>query len=135
MTIGEVARSVGIGVETIRFYERKGLIDEPQRRASGYRQYEPDAVRRLRFIRRAKELGFSLSEVRGLLELRSGTDTHCEDVREQLEAKVIDIRERIADLRHMERALGEFARTCATADPQGDCPILDALERTEKAAE
>ena len=131
MTIGELARSVGIGVETIRFYERKGLIQEPPRRLSGYRQYEAGAVRRLRFIRRAKELGFTLAEIKGLLDLRAGTEVHCEDVRRELEAKVADIENRIADLRHMKRALKDFSRTCDSSDPQGECPILVALERTD----
>ena len=88
MRIGEIAQSVGIGVETIRFYERKGLIREPPRRSSGYRQYEAGAVRRLRFIRRAKELGFTLAEIKGLLELRAGPGTHCEDIRIELDAKM-----------------------------------------------
>ena len=130
MTIGEVARRVGIGVETIRFYERKGLILEPARRSSGYRQYEIGAVKRLRFIRRAKDLGFTLSEIKGLLDLRAGPDTHCEDIRLELEAKLEDIESRIADLRHMKRAIKEFSQTCESSDPRGECPILVALERT-----
>lgn len=134
MTIGEVARSVGIGVETIRFYERKGLIHEPPRRTSGYRQYEAGAVRRLRFIRRAKELGFTLAEIKGLLDLRAGPETHCEDIRLELEAKVVDIEKRIADLHHMKRALRDFSRTCESSDPLGECPILIALERTDSEA-
>lgn len=130
MTIGEVARSVGIGVETIRFYERKGLIHEPPRRASGYRQYETGAVKRLKFIRRAKDLGFTLAEIKGLLDLRSGPDTQCEDIRLELEAKLEDIEQRIADLRHMKRAIKDFWQTCESSDPRGECPILMALERT-----
>ena len=135
MRIGEVARSVGIGVETIRFYERKGLIHEPPRRSSGYRQYAAGAVRRLRFIRRAKELGFTLAEIKGLLELRAEREAHCADVRLELEAKVVDMEKRIADLHHMKRALREFSRTCESSDPQEECPILSALERTECEAE
>ena len=131
MRIGELARSVGVGVETIRFYERKGLIHEPPRRSSGYRQYEAGAVRRLRFIRRAKELGFTLAEIKGLLDLRAGREIHCEDVRRELEAKVEDIETRIADLRHMKRALMNFSQTCESSDPKGECPILTALERTD----
>ena len=130
MTIGEVASSVGVGVETIRFYERKGLVREPPRRPSGYRQYEPSVIRRLEFIRRAKDLGFTLSEVKGLLDLRAGSDTHCEDVRAQLRAKMGDVRQRIKDLQHMQRALNDVSRTCESSDPLGECPILDALERT-----
>ena len=131
MTIGEVARSVGIGVETVRFYERKGLIREPPRRSSGYRQYEAGAIKRLRFIRRAKELGFTLAEIKGLLDLRAGPDTHCEDIRFELEAKMADLDNRISDLRHMKRALRDFSRTCESSDPQGECPILISLEKTD----
>ncbi len=130
MTIGQVARAAGVGVETIRFYERRGLLDEPPRRASGYRQYSDGAVRQLRFIRRAKELGFSLREIAELLELRAETPTQCEDVRRRLEAKITDIENRIADLHHIKRALAELAATCAAQDPIGACPILEALEKT-----
>lgn len=132
MTIGQVAQRVGVGVERIRFYERRGLIDEPPRRPSGYRQYPAGAVRRLRFIRRAKDLGFSLREIVELLELRSDAGTHCEDVRSQLEAKIEDVERRIDDLRHVRRALVELASDCELQNPRGECPILDALEKTEK---
>lgn len=134
LTIGEVAREAGVGVETIRFYERRGLIDEPPRRASGYRQYDHSAIQRLRFIRRAKQLGFSLKEIADLLSLQSSRDTHCEDVLRQLEGKEADIERRVADLRHMQRALRDLARACKSQDPLGDCPILEALERTEEEA-
>jgi Hg(II)-responsive transcriptional regulator len=134
MTIGELARSVGVGVETIRFYERKGMIEEPPRRPSGYRQYDPEVIRRLRFIRRTKELGFSLAEIRELLELRAGSHTACEDIRDQLEEKIVDVQSKIADLQHMRRALKEFSQTCEAQDPHGECPILAALEHTAEGS-
>lgn len=130
MTIGQVAQRAGIGVETIRFYERRGLIGDPPRRPSGYRQYTMDAVRQLRFIRRAKELGFSLREIADLLDLRTDGSTHCEDVRRQLEAKIADVEKKIADLRHIREALDDLASACAGGDPRGACPILDALDKT-----
>ena len=130
MTIGELARKVGVGVETIRFYQRKGLLDEPLSRPSGYRQFGLEMARRLRFIRRTKELGFSLAEIRELLELRAGPRAACEGVRDQLEAKIVDIQSKILDLQHMKRALREFSRTCEAQDPLGECPILEALEHT-----
>lgn len=130
MTIGQVARDAGVGVETIRFYERRGLMDEPPRRSSGYRQYPPEAVRQLRFIRRAKELGFSLREIADLLDLRADGEAQCEEVRHQLEAKAADVRRRIADLHHIQEALSHLAATCAAQDPLGACPILEALDRT-----
>ncbi len=81
MTIGQVAKQTGVGIETIRFYERRGLIDEPPRRDSGYRQYSEDVIARLEFIKRAKELGFSLKEINELFSLRVDHDTSCGDVR------------------------------------------------------
>src|SRR5262245_11414989 len=97
LTIGEVARRAGVGVETVRFYEREGRLDEPARRASGYRQYGEDAVARLRFIRRAKELGFSLKEIAELLALRADPATTRADVRRRAETKVADIEAKVRD--------------------------------------
>ena len=91
LTIGKVARLASVGVETVRFYEREGLLDKPPRRRSGYRQYSKDTVSRLRFIRRAKELGFTLKEIRELLTLRIETESTCEDVRIKAEAKINDV--------------------------------------------
>lgn len=133
MSIGQVAQRAGVGVETIRFYERRGLIDEPPRRASGYRQYAETAVARLRFIRRAKELGFSLREIGDLLDLRASSREQCGDVRRQLREKIDDVERRIADLEHMRRALREFATSCEEHAPAEDCPFLEALGRTGTA--
>src|SRR6266852_273541 len=88
LTIGQVARQAGVGVETVRFYERQGLLEEPSRRESGYRQYPEDVVARLRFIRRAKELGFSLKEIAELIALRLDPATMCSDIKERAEAKI-----------------------------------------------
>src|SRR5688572_6021621 len=93
-TIGELARQAGVGIETVRFYERQGLLEEPKRRASGYRQYDVEAVAVLRFIRRAKELGFTLREIKALLALRLDDSASRADVREQAKAKVADIEAR-----------------------------------------
>ena len=87
LTIGQLARNGGVGVETVRFYERKGLLAEPDRRPSGYRQYDEDVVDRLRFIRRAKELGFTLNEIKELLSLRIDPTTTCADVKSRAEEK------------------------------------------------
>ena len=129
MTIGELARSVGVGVETIRFYERRGLILDPPRRSSGYREYPPETVGRILFIRRAKELGFSLKEINELLTLRAESGDQCAEVLVRTEAKIADISERIASLERMKRALEQLASTCSDRGTVGDCPILDALER------
>src|SRR5881394_2167200 len=95
LSIGQVARRAGVGVETVRFYEREGLLEEPARKASGYRQYTGDVVARLRFIKRAKDLGFTLREIAELLALRSDPDNPCAEVRQRAQAKVADIDARI----------------------------------------
>jgi len=96
LTVGQVAKQAGVGVETIRFYERRGLIAEPKRRASGYRQYRLDTVRRIRFIRRARELGFTLEEISDLLSLREDPNGTSVDVRERAREKITDIEDKIA---------------------------------------
>lgn len=131
LTIGQLARHAGVGVETIRFYEREGLIAEPERRASGYRQYSKDAVRRVQFIRRAKDLGFTLKEIQELLELRVDPDCGCADVREQARAKVRDIEQRIASLEGMKAALERLAKKCRGRGPTSECPILEELDRED----
>ncbi len=128
LTIGQLARRAGVGVETVRFYEREGLLDEPARRESGYRQYEADVVTRLRFIRRAKELGFSLKEVKQLLALRLDANTTSADVRRAAEAKIADIEARIRSLEEMKRALLKLTNACSGRGEAGECPILHALE-------
>src|SRR5262245_27329984 len=128
LTIGDVARRAGVGVETVRFYERQGLLAEPQRRASGYRQYDEEALAALRFIRRAKELGFTLKEVKGLLELRLDATASRTEVRSQAKAKVADIEARIADLQRMRDVLQGLVRKCHGDGATTGCPILGALE-------
>lgn len=128
LSIGQLAKQAGVGVETVRFYEREGLLAEPERRQSGYRQYQIDTVQRLLFIRRAKELGFTLKEIRELLSLRVDEDKTCADVRQQAEAKIADIENRIRSLQRMKRALVKVTRTCSSSGPTSECPILDALD-------
>jgi len=128
LTIGKLARRAGVGVETVRFYERKGLIPEPPRRPSGYRQYPLVAVRRIQFIRRAKELGFTLTEVGELLSLRVDPRTTCADVRGRAEAKVADIDDKILALLYMKSALVRLTEACTGSGPTSECPILEALD-------
>jgi MerR family transcriptional regulator, copper efflux regulator len=128
LTIGRVASDAGVGVETVRFYERQGLIPEPARRASGYRQYGEDTVARLRFIRRAKELGFTLKEIKSLLSLRLDPASTTADVKRQAEEKIADIEAKIRSLQRMKRALGKLTAACHGHGPISDCPILDALD-------
>ena len=131
LTIGEVAKRSGIGLETVRFYERKGLIEEPPRTDSGYRQYPEDVVARLRFIRRAKELGFSLKEISELFSLRVDPDTTCADVKRRADLKILDIEQRLSTLQEMKRALNKLAASCTGSGPTSQCPILEALDASE----
>ena len=129
LSTGQLAREAGVGVETIRFYERKGLIEEPPRHPlSGYRAYPLEVVRRLRFIRRAKELGFTLREIRELLDLAASPETTCAEVRASAEAKLEHVRRKIEDLQRIERVLAELAVSCKGTGPVQDCPILAALD-------
>jgi len=129
LTIGKLAREVGVGVETVRFYEREGLLSEPPRGESGYRHYAPETVTRLQFIRHAKELGFSLAEIRELLSLRASPEASCDDVRRQILAKITAVQEKRRSLARLERALEALAETCVAEAPSSECPILEALER------
>jgi MerR family copper efflux transcriptional regulator len=130
MTIGQLARQTGVGIETVRFYEREGLLEAPARRESGYRQFTEDVITRLRFIRRAKDLGFSLKEIKELLYLKREEGTTCAEVKERVEAKIADIDAKIASLRQMKAALVKVTKQCTGRGPTSACPILEALEGT-----
>lgn len=132
LTIGQVAKRAGIGVETVRFYEREGLLEEPERRASGYRQFDEGIVARLRFIRRAKELGFTLKEIKELLSLKLDPQTTCADVKGRAEAKITDIEGKIDSLKRMKRSLVKLTKACSGQGEMSDCPILDALDGEEE---
>ncbi|MBZ0272520.1 heavy metal-responsive transcriptional regulator [bacterium] len=129
LTIGQVAKAAGISADTVRFYERKGLVAAPRRKPSGYRQYSPDAVRRLRFIAHAKELGFTLKEIDELLALRVDPDATCADVKARALAKKEIMEKKIAALTRMKNALAGVASRCRGKGPTGTCPILDELDK------
>jgi len=130
MKIGELARRAGVNVQTVRYYERRGLLPEPPRRGSGYRDYGEDALERLRFIRRAQELGFQLTEIEDLLTLRADPRTTAAQVKERAEAKIADITERIADLEEIRHALQHLVGQCEGGrGPTGECPLLAELSR------
>jgi MerR family mercuric resistance operon transcriptional regulator len=128
LKIGEVAEGGGVNLQTIRYYEREGLVPKPPRLASGYRMFPDTAVRRVRFIKRAQELGFSLAEIRELLSLRENDGAGAQDMRERATAKIADIEEKIRALRAMKDALNRLAARCPGCGPLSDCPILDALD-------
>ncbi|MCH7852380.1 MAG: MerR family transcriptional regulator [Candidatus Marinimicrobia bacterium] len=127
LTTSQLANSAGVNVETLRYYERRGLLPEPPRRASGYRQYSQDDVARLQFIKRAKDLGFTLQEVQELLNLRVDPDTPCAMVKRRADLKIIDIEAKLQSLKRIKKALNKLAATCSGRGPVGDCPILEAL--------
>ncbi len=132
LTIGEVAGKAGVGVETIRFYERKGLIDEPPRRESGYRQFPVETVARLRFIRQAKDLGFTLEEIKELLSLKHDPSAKSGEVKMKVESKIDDIQGKIRILQNMEKILVELTSSCNGCGSTSECPILEALDSEEK---
>ena len=131
LTIGHLARESGVNLETVRYYERRGLLPKPPRSASGYRLFPAEATRRLRFIQRAKELGFSLKEIRELLSLRaSGSRTRAE-IRTRAEAKIADVEARIRTLESMKKTLRKLAKSCDGCGPIADCPILESLDKED----
>lgn len=128
MRIGDVAKEAGVGVETIRFYEQKGLIAQPPKpRTGGYRDYPAQSVRRVRFIRRAQRLGFSLGEIVELLELEAGPDAGCADVRRRAEAKRVEVLAKIDNLDRIKDALETLIDACPGKGPAGKCSILEAI--------
>ena len=128
LSIGEVAKEAGVGVETVRFYEREGLVPEPGRRPSGYRQYPPDTVRLIRFCQRAKELGFTPRGIRELRSLRVASEKTCADVRDLAVAKLTDVDRKLGELARMRAALASLAASCTGEGPTAECPLLDALD-------
>ncbi len=128
----ELARQGGINLESIRFYEKQGLLAKPPRTASGYRVFSPDAVGRVRFIKRAQGLGFTLREIQQLLTLRDHPDTACGEVRRQAETKIADITEKLKSLRAMKRELTRLANDCAGTSRPHACPILNNLDGKAK---
>lgn len=126
LKIGQVSRLSGIAVETLRFYERQGLLSEPERKASGYRLYSQDVVARLLFIKRAKDLGFSLGEIAELLSLGADSSVSCDEVRERATGKIEEIAGKIADLARMKQALEALVEAC-DEQTSGGCPLLEAL--------
>ena len=128
LTIGKVARLTGVGIETIRFYEREGLIADPPRKESGYRQYGEATVSRLRFIHRARELGFSLKEIKELLFLRLDPGATCDSILDRAEEKIREIEERIQTLQRMKKALEALAKACPGQGPLTRCPIIGVTD-------
>lgn len=130
MTIGKLAKAAGVGVETIRFYERKGILRKPPKREGGFRQYTAEEASRVRFVKRAQELGFTLKEVKALLDLQSKRTITGTQVEQKALEKVEEIRRKIADLRQMETSLLRLAEVCGRGE-QGfrECKVFDCFEK------
>ena|SRR5437868_6925836 len=127
LTMGQVAQRGGVNPQTIRYYEREGLLPEPPRSASGYRAFSPDAVHRVLFIKRAQELGFSLAEIRELLSIQINTKKGCTDVKRLAKTKIVDIERKIRTLQSMKRVLVKLAKVCPGQGPSSQCPILESF--------
>ena len=128
LTIGAVAKGAGVGTQTLRYYERRGLLSTAERSAAGYRLFPGDEVRRVLFIRRAQALGFTLGEIGDLLALRVKNGRRCDSIKRAAQATRKRVRERIADLRRMDTALNDLIRACDARRTTETCPILSALE-------
>lgn len=131
LKVGEVARRAGVNLQTVHYYERRGLLPKPPRTGANYRAFPEEAVQRVRFVKRAQKLGFTLKEIQELLSLRAEPRTRCADVRERAEAKVQDMERRIRSLQAMRRALRKLIGECMGNGPVSRCPILDALGSKE----
>jgi Hg(II)-responsive transcriptional regulator len=127
MRIGELAARAAVPVATVRYYERRGLIAAPPRTRSGYRSYGPAAAERLRFIKRAQDLGFTLEEIEELLALRVDDPLSCTAVEAATHDKLADVRRRIAELERLEGSLMRLARACADRVRTAECPVLEIL--------
>ena len=132
MTIGKLARESGVSVETIRFYERKGLIDQPKKPTTGYRRYPAEAGVRVRFIRNAKELGFSLREIRELLVLAGASKVNRRGMRAQAEAKIAEIAAKVEGLRGLRKELSALVEVCRSGKKKCRCPIVEVFEQPSK---
>lgn len=129
LTIGPIARQAGVHIETIRYYERRGLLPAPPRTESGYRLYGEQSMIRLRFIKQAQTLGFTLEEIGELVTLRVDAHTSCDEVRQRAERKTADVAAKIRSLQAIQAALMEMIAACAQGGPEGECPFLTSLEQ------
>lgn len=132
MRTKQVADQAGVNIETLRYYERRGLIPQPPRTRGGYRDYPHSAVRVLRFVKRAQVLGFSLAEVESLLELADGGPESCDHARELATAHVLDVDRRIDELQRMRAALIDLLDSCGRPRPNRSCPLLDAIQNPDE---
>ena len=131
LTRGQLAQASKVGAETIRFYEREGLLPPTPRSTNGYRYYTQDTVQRLNFIRRAKKLGFNLNEIKELLSLHDNPNASRAKVKTMTDSKLVEIENKIADLQRMREVLAHLAAECSGEGPISGCPIIETLNRDE----
>lgn len=133
LTIGKLAKLVGVNIQTVRYYERRRLLSPTARKSSGYRLYGENALKRLRFIKNAQALGFTLHEIAELLALRVASTARCGDVQKRARAKLVQVESKVDALQALARALNSLIRACRVGQPTGHCPILMSLEEETKA--
>lgn len=131
LTIGQLAKTLSISTDTIRLYERQGLIAEPPRSDNGYRHYPSNTIARLRFIQRAKTMGFTLKQIGELLAIQRTSQHTCDEVRQQAQHKLLDIEHKLNELQRLKAALEMLVHTCETPHAEDVCPLLQALEAQE----
>ena len=131
LTIGQVAKCASINLQTVRYYERQGLLAPISRTEAGYRIFSPQSVRRIRFIKRSQELGFSLHEIKELLSLRIDAHTTQADIRKRTQAKIVDVEQKIRHLKAIHKTLLRMTKDCSGCGSLKDCPILGSLDGKE----
>jgi MerR family transcriptional regulator, copper efflux regulator len=135
VTIGRLARTVGVNIQTLRYYERRNLLAPTARKPSGYRVYGDEAISRLRFIKNAQGLGFTLREIAELLNLRVSSKSQCGSVLRKAQAKLAQVEAKVQDLQALARTLRSLMRSCRVGQPTDRCPILKSLEEKDKEDE
>jgi MerR family mercuric resistance operon transcriptional regulator/MerR family gold-responsive transcriptional activator of gol and ges genes len=133
VTIGRLAKAVGVNIQTLRYYERLKLVIPVNRKPSGYRLYGDEALRRLRFIKNAQAVGFTLQEIADLLNLRVSSTARCGDVQRRAQAKLAKVEAKLKDLESMARVLKDLIKSCRAGQPTDRCPILKSLEQQRRS--
>lgn len=132
LTIGKLAKQVGVNIQTVRYYERRRMLSPATRTSSGYRLYGEEALKRLCFIKNAQALGFTLREIADLLSLRVSSTARCGDVQRKAQAKLVQVEAKIRDLRALDRALQGLIHACQAGQPTERCPILKSLDEARR---
>jgi len=132
LNIGQLARQTGVTVETVRFYEKQGLIAAPRRTAAGYRQYPPETVQRLHFIQNAKDVGFTLRDIGELLAMREESGTTCQDIQLRASDKLVEVEQKLRELTRIRNALARLVTKCKAQTVEGECPILAEFDNEER---